>query len=66
MKSMFGNYKEKDVMKVQTNLTRKPIVSFDKDTQIKVLAWSGEFKVYEIDNERGEFVERQHKINVLE
>ena len=63
---MFGNYKEKDIMKVQTNLNRKPIVSFDKDTKIKVLAWTGEFKIYEIENQKDELLEIQHKMNILE
>lgn len=63
---MFGNYKEKDVMKVRTDLVKRPLIAFDKDTNIKILTAGGEFKMYEIDNEKGEFVERGEKVLIIE
>ena len=66
MKNMFGNYREKDVMKVRTELVKRPLIAFDKDTNIKILTTAGEYKMYEIDNEKGEFIEKGGKLLIME
>jgi len=53
-------------MKIQTNLTKKPLVLFDKDTNIKILTASGELKLYKIDNQKGELVQEKHKQSLFE
>jgi hypothetical protein len=59
---MFGGYKEKDVMKIRTDLIKRPVVAFDKDTNIKALAATGEYKLFVIDKERGEFLEKSSRV----
>lgn len=58
---MFGGYKEKDVMKIKTELVKRPLVAFDKDTNIKALAATGDCRLFAIDAEHGAFIEKGGK-----
>lgn len=49
-------------MKIRTDLVKRPLVAFDKDTQIKALAATGEYKLFAIDKEKGEFQEKASRI----
>lgn len=59
---MFGSYREKDVMNLKTELVKRPLVSFDKESNIKILTMNGEYKMYEIDLPKDEFKEKVSKL----
>jgi hypothetical protein len=59
--NLFTSYKEKDFVKIKTNLSKKPLLAFDKDGRVKIFTMRWEYKLYEISLEKQEFIEIEGK-----
>jgi hypothetical protein len=59
--NFFSSYKEKDFVKIKTNLNKKPLLAFDKDGRVKIFTMKWEYKMYELVLEKQELTEIEGK-----